>query len=47
VAGGMVAYTILSIVFIPVLYVIIRTLVPGRVRHPVESSAPVEGAAHA
>jgi outer membrane protein TolC len=32
VAGGMVASTFLSIIFIPVLYVIIRTLVPGRVR---------------
>ena len=32
VAGGMIASTILSVVFIPVLYVIIRTLVPGKVR---------------
>ena len=32
VAGGMLASTFLSIVFIPVLYVIIRTLVPGRPR---------------
>jgi HAE1 family hydrophobic/amphiphilic exporter-1 len=32
VAGGMLASTILSVVFIPVLYVIIRTLVPGKVR---------------
>jgi HAE1 family hydrophobic/amphiphilic exporter-1 len=31
VAGGMVASTFLSIVFIPVLYVTIRTLAPGRV----------------
>ncbi|MGE3190197.1 MAG: efflux RND transporter permease subunit [Vicinamibacterales bacterium] len=30
VAGGMVASTFLSVIFIPVLYVIIRTLVPGR-----------------
>ena len=30
VAGGMLASTFLSIIFIPVLYVIIRTLVPGR-----------------
>jgi HAE1 family hydrophobic/amphiphilic exporter-1 len=29
VAGGMLASTLLSIVFIPVLYVVIRTLVPG------------------
>jgi HAE1 family hydrophobic/amphiphilic exporter-1 len=32
VAGGMLASTILSVVFIPVLYVLIRTLVPGKVR---------------
>jgi HAE1 family hydrophobic/amphiphilic exporter-1 len=32
VAGGMLASTILSIVFIPVLYVVIRTLVPGGAR---------------
>ena len=32
VAGGMVASTFLSVIFIPVLYVIIRTLVPGKVR---------------
>jgi len=30
VAGGMLASTFLSIVFIPVLYVVIRTLAPGR-----------------
>ena len=33
VAGGMLASTFLSIVFIPVLYVVIRTLVPGKTRH--------------
>jgi multidrug efflux pump subunit AcrB len=33
VAGGMLASTFLSIIFIPVLYVIIRTLAPGKVRH--------------
>jgi outer membrane protein TolC len=32
VAGGMLASTFLSIVFIPVLYVVIRSLVPGRGR---------------
>jgi HAE1 family hydrophobic/amphiphilic exporter-1 len=32
VAGGMLASTLLSVVFIPVLYVTIRTLAPGRVR---------------
>ena len=33
VAGGMVASTVLSIIFIPVLYVVIRTLAPGKGRH--------------
>ena len=33
VAGGMVASTFLSVVFIPVLYVTIRTLAPGRGSH--------------
>ncbi|MEO8681275.1 MAG: multidrug efflux RND transporter permease subunit, partial [Vicinamibacterales bacterium] len=32
VAGGMLASTFLSVIFIPVLYVVIRTLVPGRGR---------------
>ena len=43
VAGGMIASTFLSIVFIPVLYVVIRTLVPGR---PHRSHA-IEGVAGA
>jgi HAE1 family hydrophobic/amphiphilic exporter-1 len=47
VAGGMVASTILSIVFIPVLYVVIRTLVPGRTRHEMHADDIVEGPAHA
>lgn len=33
VAGGMLASTFLSVVFIPVLYVVIRTLFPGKGRH--------------
>jgi HAE1 family hydrophobic/amphiphilic exporter-1 len=33
VAGGMLASTFLSIIFIPVLYVIIRTIAPGKARH--------------
>lgn len=50
VAGGMLVSTFLSIVFIPVLYVVIRTLVPGGGRHKLddealESSEP--GGAHA
>ena len=32
VAGGMLASTFLSVIFIPVLYVLLRTLVPGKVR---------------
>ena len=48
VAGGMIASTILSIIFIPVLYVLIRTLAPGRVRgHEVETAVPEPGDAHA
>jgi hypothetical protein len=31
VAGGMLASTLLSIVFIPVLYVLIRSIAPGRI----------------
>jgi len=40
VAGGMVASTFLSIIFIPVLYVVIRTLVPGRGRHSHDEPTP-------
>ena len=47
VAGGMVASTILSIVFIPVLYVVLRTLVPGRTRHEMHADDIAEGPAHA
>ena len=43
VAGGMLASTFLSIVFIPVLYVIIRTIAPGKVRH---LHVATEGGAH-
>ena len=46
VAGGMVASTFLSIVFIPVLYVVIRTLVPGKTRHELHESHDIPGAAH-
>jgi HAE1 family hydrophobic/amphiphilic exporter-1 len=44
VAGGMLASTFLSIVFIPVLYVMIRTLAPGKVRHAAEDEVPVPAA---
>jgi hydrophobic/amphiphilic exporter-1 (mainly G- bacteria), HAE1 family len=48
VAGGMIASTFLSIVFIPVLYVIVRTLAPGRTRLRADQPAIVpEGGAHA
>ncbi len=40
VAGGMVASTFLSVIFIPVLYVIIRTLVPGKVRGEDDEEGP-------
>ena len=43
VAGGMVASTFLSIVFIPVLYVVIRTLVPGKGRHSHEEPDGTDG----
>jgi multidrug efflux pump subunit AcrB len=46
VAGGMIASTFLSVIFIPVLYVTIRTLAPGkRERHAVTVPAPATGAA--
>ena len=51
VAGGMLASTFLSIFFIPVLYVVIRTLVPGRVRgqgrRGGRAAVASEGGAHA
>jgi len=37
--GGMIAATTLNLLFIPVLYVIVRSIVPGKVR----KDAPVEG----
>jgi len=46
VAGGMLASTFLSIIFIPVLYVVIRTIVPGKIRHT-EVVTVTEGPAHA
>jgi HAE1 family hydrophobic/amphiphilic exporter-1 len=50
VAGGMLASTFLSIVFIPVLYVVIRTLAPGKVRRTADEpaeTAVANGRAHA
>jgi HAE1 family hydrophobic/amphiphilic exporter-1 len=46
VAGGMLASTFLSIVFIPVLYVVIRTLAPGRTRGAAPAVAAGEEVAH-
>jgi HAE1 family hydrophobic/amphiphilic exporter-1 len=46
VAGGMLASTFLSIVFIPVLYVLIRTLVPGKTRHELHAHDHDEEVAH-
>ena len=47
VAGGMLASTVLSIVFIPVLYVAIRSIAPGRAtRGHRDDEAVVEGQAH-
>ncbi|MBL8137283.1 MAG: multidrug efflux RND transporter permease subunit [Acidobacteria bacterium] len=46
VAGGMLASTFLSIVFIPVLYVVIRTLAPGKARGAAPTAAAGEEVAH-
>jgi HAE1 family hydrophobic/amphiphilic exporter-1 len=46
VAGGMLASTVLSIFFIPVLYVVIRSLAPGKLRHHGEAPAPKAALAH-
>ncbi len=40
VAGGMVASTFLSVIFIPVLYVVIRSLAPGKARHAPRAVPP-------
>jgi HAE1 family hydrophobic/amphiphilic exporter-1 len=49
VAGGMVASTFLSVIFIPVLYVVIRSLAPGKTRGAVGDVevAPAKGVPHA
>jgi HAE1 family hydrophobic/amphiphilic exporter-1 len=46
VAGGMVASTFLSIFFIPVLYVVIRTIAPGRDRVAATAVATEAGGSH-
>ncbi|MGE5837259.1 MAG: efflux RND transporter permease subunit, partial [Acidobacteriota bacterium] len=49
VAGGMITSTFLSVVFIPVLYVAIRTIAPGRAKHSsrVAHELAETGGAHA
>jgi HAE1 family hydrophobic/amphiphilic exporter-1 len=49
VAGGMLVSTVLSVIVIPVLYVVLRTLAPGRVRGTdrAAEAAPEEGHAGA
>jgi multidrug efflux pump subunit AcrB len=45
VAGGMLASTLLSVIFIPVLYVVIRSLAPGEARRRAEDQPPPAAAA--
>jgi HAE1 family hydrophobic/amphiphilic exporter-1 len=44
VAGGMLVSTLLNLIFIPVLYVIVRTMAPGghRVQTPMETETAHE-----
>ena len=42
VAGGMIASTFLSVIFIPVLYVAIRTVLPGKTRHEMHDKIDAE-----
>jgi HAE1 family hydrophobic/amphiphilic exporter-1 len=46
VVGGMLASTVLSVFFIPVLYVAIRTIAPGRASRRREDDTPATGGAH-
>jgi HAE1 family hydrophobic/amphiphilic exporter-1 len=43
VMGGMIASTFLSVIFIPVLYVLLRTWIPGRVRGTVSGEGAADG----
>jgi HAE1 family hydrophobic/amphiphilic exporter-1 len=47
VAGGMIASTFLSVIFIPVLYVAIRTLAPGKARRSAGEELPAATPDHA
>jgi multidrug efflux pump subunit AcrB len=40
VVGGMLASTLLSVIFIPVLYVVIRSWAPGKLRRKADDDAP-------
>ena len=45
VAGGMLASTLLSVIFIPVLYVVIRSWAPGKLRRRADEAAPAAATA--
>ncbi len=45
VAGGMLASTLLSVIFIPVLYVVIRSWAPGTLRRSADDDAPAAATA--
>jgi HAE1 family hydrophobic/amphiphilic exporter-1 len=45
VAGGMLASTLLSVIFIPVLYVVIRSWAPGTLRRRADDDAPAPATA--
>jgi HAE1 family hydrophobic/amphiphilic exporter-1 len=40
--GGMIAATTLNLLFIPVLYVLVRSLVPSRRAHAVVATEPAD-----
>ena len=45
VAGGMLASTFLSVIFIPVLYVVIRSWAPGKLRRRADDATPAASTA--
>jgi Cu/Ag efflux pump CusA len=40
--GGMIAATTLNLIFIPVLYVLVRSLMPSRKAHPAAIAEPAD-----
>jgi Cu/Ag efflux pump CusA len=40
--GGMIAATTLNLIFIPVLYVLVRSLMPSRKGHPAAIAEPAD-----